>query len=318
MEMQQTVAGIAERADMLFYASVFVGVTILMMAALHFAAGVMDLRRRAKSAAGPRNQGNAQNATVGRQPAKTSTSLLVKLLPANEVTRSQLRKFLALAGFTSGSALLVYQLVRFISALALGLITAIDYDVVFPNASIITIVAMCALMAALGFYFPKTIVSLRRDALRQQHRQGFPDFLDLMVICTDAGVSVDSAIDRIGGDLALGYPSLADNLRLMCLEFRAGYSLRDALNNLAERLGIDEAKSFATLLQQSEELGSGLVGSLRVYSDEMRAKRLSRAEEKAHALPAKLVIPLGLCVFPVILGITLLPALLRMYKALGQ
>jgi tight adherence protein C len=103
----------------------------------------------------------------------------------------------------------------------------------------------------------------------------------------------------------------------MNLELRAGRPLREALANLGDRLGIDEARSFATLLQQSEELGSSLVQSLRIYSDEMRAKRLARAEEKAHGLPAKLVLPLGLCVFPVILAITLLPVVLRIYKALG-
>src|SRR5207244_6960413 len=106
-------------------------------------------------------------------------------------------------------------------------------------------------------------------------------------------------------------------LEMMSLELRAGRSLKEALNGLSDRLGIDEARSFATLMQQSEELGSSLVQSLRVYSDEMRAKRYARAEEKAHALPAKLVIPLALFIFPVILAVTLFPAALKVFKALG-
>jgi tight adherence protein C len=170
---------------------------------------------------------------------------------------------------------------------------------------------------ALGYFLPRSLVSLRRDALCQQHRQGFPDFLDLLIICVDAGIGVESAIDRLHKELYSAYPSLAHNLHLMNLELRAGRTMREALDNLSERLGIEEAKSFATLLQQSEELGSSLVQSLRVYSDEMRAKRLVRAEEKAHALPAKLVIPLGFCIFPVILGVTLMPVAIRVFRALG-
>ena len=102
----------------------------------------------------------------------------------------------------------------------------------------------------------------------------------------------------------------------MSLELRAGRSTREALENLSGRLGIDEARLFATLIQQSEELGSSMVQSLRVYSDEMRAKRLSRAEEKAHALPVKLILPLALFIFPVILGITLMPVAIKLFQAL--
>ena len=98
---------------------------------------------------------------------------------------------------------------------------------------------------------------------------------------------------------------------------RAGKTTREALDNLAIRLGIDEGRSFARLIQQSEELGSSLIQSLRVYSNEMRAKRLARAEEKAHSLPVKLVLPLALFIFPVILGITLMPVAMKLYKALG-
>jgi tight adherence protein C len=99
------------------------------------------------------------------------------------------------------------------------------------------------------------------------------------------------------------------------LELRAGRSLPDALERFADYLGIEEARSFATLIQQSQELGTSLIEALRVYSDEMRDKRLARAEEKAHALPAKLVLPLGFCIFPVMLVVTMMPVILRIFKA---
>jgi tight adherence protein C len=97
------------------------------------------------------------------------------------------------------------------------------------------------------------------------------------------------------------------------LEMRAGRTLSEALEHFGDRLGIEEARSFATLLQQSEELGSSLTEALRVYSDDMRHKRMSRAEEKAHSLPAKLSVPLMVCIFPVILIVIMLPVYVR-YK----
>jgi len=235
----------------------------------------------------------------------------------NEADKTELRRFLNLAGYYGRRTPAIYQLVRILAALGLGLISAAGYGKLFPNHPFWVVTGASMLLAALGYYLPRSMVSLRRDKLCEEHRQGFPDFLDLLVICVEAGIGVDSAIERVGKDLTRSFPSLAQNLRFMSLELRAGRSTRGALDNLSQRLGIEEARSFATLIQQSEELGSSLVQSLRVYAEEMRAKRLARAEEKAHGLPAKLVIPLGLFIFPVILGVTMMPVALKVFKALG-
>jgi tight adherence protein C len=112
--------------------------------------------------------------------------------------------------------------------------------------------------------------------------------------------------------LSDSYPSLGANIHMATLEMRAGRTLSDALEHLGDRLGLEEARSFATLLQQSEELGSSMTDALRVYSDDMRHKRLSRAEEKAYSLPAKLSVPLVLCVFPVLVIVIMLPAYIRL------
>ena len=110
----------------------------------------------------------------------------------------------------------------------------------------------------------------------------------------------------------LTYPSLSQNLQLVSLEFRAGRSLDDALKSLADRLSLDEVRSFATLLQQSKELGTSLSGALRVFSDEMRHKRMSMAEEKAHALPAKMSVPVTVCILPVVMMIAIIPIIVKM------
>ena len=108
------------------------------------------------------------------------------------------------------------------------------------------------------------------------------------------------------------YPSLSQNLQLVSLELRAGRSLDDALKSLADRLSLDEVRSFATLLQQSKELGTSLSGALRVFSDEMRHKRMSLAEEKAHSLPAKMSVPVTVCILPVVMMIAIIPIIVRL------
>ena len=120
-----------------------------------------------------------------------------------------------------------------------------------------------------------------------------------------------ASLDRVGRELADSYPSLGANIHMTTLEIRAGRSLSEALEHFGDRLGLEEGRSFAMLVQQSEELGSSISDALRVYSDEMRHKRLSRAEEKAYSLPAKLSVPLVLCVFPVLVIVIMLPAYVR-------
>ncbi len=142
-------------------------------------------------------------------------------------------------------------------------------------------------------------------------REGFPDFIDLMVVCTEAGLGPRAALDRLSREIAQTHAVLGAHLYLASLEIRAGSSLHEALLNLAKRTQVQEAAVLASLLEQTEQLGTSMTDALRVYSDEMRERRLVRAEEKAHALPAKLVLPLAFFVFPVILIVIMLPAVLR-------
>jgi tight adherence protein C len=165
----------------------------------------------------------------------------------------------------------------------------------------------------LGYLGPSLYIDKRIKTRKAEHRAGFPDFMDLLVVCADAGLSMEASLDRVGRELSDSYPSLTANLHITNLEIRAGRTMSEALEHLGDRLGIDEARSFATLIQQSAELGSSITEALRVYSDDMRHKRLSRAEEKAYALPAKLSLPMMLCIFPVLFVVILLPVFVRLY-----
>ena len=162
-----------------------------------------------------------------------------------------------------------------------------------------------------GYMAPNVYLDRRIAARRREHQAGFPDFMDLLVVCADAGLAMEAALDRVGRELGVSYPSLAANIHMANLEIRAGRTMTEALNHLGDRLGLDEARSFATLIQQSDELGSSISDALRVYSDDMRHKRLSRAEEKAYSLPAKLAVPMMVCIFPVLFIVILCPVIVR-------
>jgi tight adherence protein C len=162
-----------------------------------------------------------------------------------------------------------------------------------------------------GYLLPNLWLNRRAKHVLMENRLGFPDFMDLMGVCANAGLSMEAALERVSRELAEMYPVLGVHLQILCLEVRAGRSLEDALHAMADRMDIAEVRAFATLLQQSKELGSSLSDALRVFSDDMRHKRLSMAEEKAYALPAKLSVPVSACILPVVLFIAVLPVIVR-------
>jgi tight adherence protein C len=198
------------------------------------------------------------------------------------------------------------------TVLAIGLATAV-YLFAPVNENSATRWLIMIVGGIIGYVAPSIYIDRRIKVRRIEHQVGFPDFMDLLVVCADAGLSMEAALDRVGRELGDSYPSLTANIHMTNLEMRAGRTMSDALNHLADRLGLDEARSFATLIQQSEELGSSITDALRVYSDDMRHKRLSRAEEKAYSLPAKLSLPMMICIFPVIFVVIMLPVFVRLH-----
>jgi tight adherence protein C len=218
-----------------------------------------------------------------------------------------LRKRLVLAGFYDPRSVAVFFLARAVLAAGLGIAAMM----LGPSSSGPIYWMIVGAAGLSGYLAPSLYLDRRIAARRDEHRAGFPDFMDLLVVCADAGLSMEAALDRVGRELADSYPSLCANIHMANLEIRAGRTMTEALEHLAERLGLDEARSFATLIQQSDELGSSITEALRVYSDDMRHQRLSRAEEKAYSLPAKLSLPMMVCIFPVLFVVILLPVAVR-------
>ena len=218
----------------------------------------------------------------------------------------QLRRRLIQAGFLDSRAVAYFFFGRIVLALGFAAMAFSLSPMIFDELS-----TMAWISAMLGYFGPNLYINRRIKVRQVEHRAGFPDFMDLLVVCAEAGLSMEAALDRVGRELSDSYPSLSANSYMTTLEMRAGRTLGEALEHFGDRLGLEEARSFATLLQQSEELGSSMTDALRVYSDEMRHKRMSRAEEKAYSLPARLSVPLMVCIFPVILIVIMLPVVVR-------
>ena len=167
----------------------------------------------------------------------------------------------------------------------------------------------------LGIIGPDAFISRRQRLLSEEYRNVFPDFLDLLVVCVDAGLSLEGALDRITTEMSKRNRYFGINLAIMGAEMRAGRTFVEALGTLADRLMISEARSLVAILRQSAELGSDVGEGLRVFSDEMRGKRLLRAEEQANKLAVKMLVPLALFIFPVVLMVIVLPLAVRMSTA---
>ena len=230
---------------------------------------------------------------------------------------SSLRTRLIRAGFFGREAMAYYLGARMI---ALGAATVATLVVLPLTAKMnglagVGIAGAFAIVALLG---PEQVIKRRIADREREYRDGFPDLLDLLCASVEAGLSLDAAVSRIAGELERRYPRLSEHLRLLTLELRAGRSRKEVWMRLADRLGIDEAQSFATMLRQSEEMGTSLGDTLKIFADEMRNKRMMRAEEKALALPAKLTVPLILFIFPCLLGVLILPAAVRVSQVFGH
>ncbi len=227
-----------------------------------------------------------------------------------------LRRGLIRAGFFSPDGVVIFTLARLALLVLLPVIgyLAVAATLTLPGATEKAALALVLLIVA--YYLPRAYLSRRERLLQDKYRVTFPDLLDMLVVCVNAGLSLEAALDRAARELGPEDAELRANFDLMAGEMRAGRSTSEALRDCAERLGLREARSFAGLLQQTLELGTDVALALTTFSDEMREKRMSRAEEKAASLPPKLTLPLGICIFPVVLIVVLAPAVLRVMGAL--
>lgn len=224
-----------------------------------------------------------------------------------EMGRLQLR--MTQAGYRGPEALPIFYGVRVVLATG-GFLLFATPILVRPD--------LILALAALGVAYLLPGIWLGRLAKRRQHRiqVALADVLDLLVVCVEAGLGLDQAMVRVGQELEFAFPDLADELRIVNLELRAGKPRIEALKNLADRTGIDDVRSLVSMLVQTDRFGTSIAQSLRVHSETLRTKRRQRAEEAAAKTGVKMVFPLVFCVFPAIWVVTIGPAAIKFMTVL--
>lgn len=295
---------------------VFCGVFFLVLAVSDIMRRRADIRKRATTDWTAPSGSAGSNLNDGSRKAASLLLSRVERAKERKSERYKLRQDLERAGYFNESAVWWYQSARLFLFFGAAALTPLVLAYAAPGLTPDKTLIITGIVAFIGFLLPSRYVAYRQGTLVKECREGFPDVMDLLVICTESGLSPRAAIDRIAREITSTYSYLGANLYLVSLELRAGNTLHEALAGLGRRVQLDEIVSFAALLQQTEQLGTSVSDALRVYSDEMRTKRLARAEERAHALPVKLVIPLGIFVFPVMLVVILMPVIIRIKTAL--
>jgi tight adherence protein C len=229
--------------------------------------------------------------------------------PRSTKEMGSLRLRLVQAGYRRDDAIAVFFGIRICVALALFSLFATSI-VGRPNI----LLALSGL--GLGYLLPGMV--LARLAKRRSHkiRLALADMLDLLVVSVEAGLGLDQALMRVSSELAMAYPELSDELRLINFELRAGKPRAEALRNMADRSGVDDLSSLVTMLIQTDKFGTSVAQSLRVYSETLRTKRRQRAEEAAAKTGVKMVFPLVLCIFPAIWIVTIGPAAIKFVTVL--
>jgi len=214
------------------------------------------------------------------------------------------------AGYTSKNAVRMFHAMQFllgITFLLLGIVYAL-FQSITGQISTQSMLLSTLLPCAIGYYIPRYWVNKRVEKRRNEIIEGFPDALDLMLVCVEAGQSLDQSIIRVGAESRAGYPSLADEFDMIAQEVKAGKERTTVLKDMAERVGVPDVASFVTTLVQSATFGTSIADALRVYSADMRDKRIMRAEEKANMLPTKLTLGTMLFTVPPLLVILIGPS----------
>lgn len=253
-------------------------------------------------------------------PGKKLERFSQYLEPQDHAELSATRLKLIQAGYRQKSSVQIFHFSQF--ALGLGfLFVGVIYTFLFgggeePDVTKATLTTLVP--GFCGYYLPKYWVDKRIDKRQEEITNGFPDSLDLMLVCVEAGQGLDQAIIRVAHEIRAGYPALADEFEMVAFEIKAGKDKITVLKDMAERCGVGDVTSFVTVLIQSQSFGTSIADALRVYAGEMRDKRVMRAEEKANVLPTKLTLGTMMFTVPPLLIILIGPSMWSIYESLSQ
>jgi tight adherence protein C len=285
------------------------------------AVGARQLVRRRLQEAAPSASGGAALGSLRAERAESAWLKLVNTIEHRglslvDTKDASLREKMVAAGYTAPYAPRVYTLVRLVLVIGLPILALLFFWLTGSSPSIIKLYFTLVISASMGLYLPNLFVRAKADRRQRALANAFPDALDLMLVCVEAGLGLEASLSRVGMEMTTSHPLLAEQFGAVVLELRAGRSHEDALRRMADRAGVDDIRAFCTLLIQSTKLGSSISQTLRTYASEMREKRRMRAEEKAHRLPVLISIPLVACMLPVMIGVLMLPAVIRVVRSM--
>ena len=314
-----------EHMPLLISSLAFVVICLLSMGIIIHVRGVRYKRRMMEKIREPENEwsgmerdspsldlsGGSRNTFV-----KFLSAVGVKAGPGKSVNNADIKLKFLRAGLRGGHVPTVFWGTKFFLSVALPMVFLVATLVFFQVMSFTHMLLGVMFFAALGLFLPDVWLGLKTSRRKQRIAKGFPDALDLMVVCVEAGMGLDAAINRVGEELALSHPELSRELSFLNLELRAGKPRQTALRNLANRLDMDDVNNLVTLLIQTDRFGTSVAQALRVFSESFRTARYQRAEEIAAKIGTKLIFPLVLFIFPSLFVVTLGPALITAYRML--
>lgn len=260
---------------------------------------------------------STQRAVLSSTRGKTLAQLATAgrwLLPGSGAELQRTTQRLGMAGIRQAQAAAIFFGVKMLLAIALPLLVwPLAWPLGFDLAATMTMVLASAF---LGLMLPNLWLDRRIRQRQKLLRNAFPDALDLLVICVEAGLGLTAAIERVATELRFSHPELAEELALVNMEIRAGVDRETALKNLAPRTGLSEIRGLTGLLVQTLQFGTSIAETLRVYSAEFRDQRMQAAQERAATLGTRLIFPLIFCEFPAFFAVAVGPAALRIVDAL--
>jgi len=240
-------------------------------------------------------------------------SRLARFVPRSPKEMSRLQRRLAAAGFNRPSAPIVLFFTEVLAAAALGLVALLLLGIGSWNGRIAVATA-----TLVGYFLPGLLVDRRVALRKKQIRQGIPDVLDLLVVCLEAGSSLDQAIVKASDDLEISYPALAEELRILNTETRAGKPRLEAFKNFAQRTKVEDVRALVAMLVQTDRFGTSVSQTLRTFAKALRVRRRQLAEEKANKVGVKLVFPLVFFLFPAFYVVVLGPSVIQFIRILFQ
>lgn len=306
-----------EATSFLLFAAIALTIGSLIMAGYWlFARPANPVQTRLKEI-NPRVTEEPVSAPVSTVFVERVAKPIVDLLPPSPRNVRRLRRRLMRAGYISESAVPIYRAITLLVGLALPAITFFFLTVILGNPVDTSTMGLTAVALGFGFFIPSFTLSRKITNRQGRISRALPDALDLMVVCVEAGLGLNAALQRVGREMEIVEPDLSGELAVTNREIRAGKPRDEALRNLGDRTGVDDLKSLVAMLVQTDRFGTSIADSLRVFADSMRTKRRQRVEELVAKAAIKLIFPLLLFIFPALFIVLMGPAMIRIFDLFG-